>query len=150
MSVSIRETTPSEAQTASLLKASHALMEASFPPEENFFLDLDALADPSVTLFAAESDGQVLGVAALARKEGYAELKSMFVVPEARGLGIARRLLSRVEATAAAEGIPVLRLETGDRLAAAVQLYSRAGFHETGPFGDYPETGSSLFFEKAL
>ena len=92
----------------------------------------------------------LLGCAALARQDGYAEVKSMFVPPEARGIGVARRLLVHLEGVAAGEGIPLLRLETGDKLAAAVALYERHGFARRGPFGRYEPNTSSLFYEKPV
>ncbi|WP_226626059.1 GNAT family N-acetyltransferase [Alloyangia pacifica] len=150
MSVTIRPVPPRDPRAEALLKASHALMESLFPPEENYFLDIDALCTPEITLFGAEENGVLLGCAAIARKDGYAEIKSMFVSPEARGLGLARRLLEHLETVARAEAIPLLRLETGDKLPAAVALYERTGFVPRGPFDGYVENSSSLFYEKAL
>ena len=37
-----------------LLKRSHALMQSLFPPEDNFYLDIDALAAPHIAFFVAE------------------------------------------------------------------------------------------------
>ncbi len=150
MSVTIRPVSPRDPRAEALLIASHALMESLFPPEENYFLDIDALCAPEITLFGAEENGVFLGCAAIARKDGYAEVKSMFVSPEARGLGLARRLLDHLERIARDEAIPLLRLETGDKLPAAVALYEQTGFVPRGPFGAYVENSSSLFYEKAL
>ncbi|MBE9637728.1 GNAT family N-acetyltransferase [Salipiger mangrovisoli] len=150
MSVTIRPVSPRDPNAEALLLASHALMESLFPPEDNYFLDIDALCTPAITLFGAEENGVLLGCAAIARKDGYAEVKSMFVSPEARGLGLARRLLDQLEAVAREEGIPLLRLETGDKLPAALALYESAGFAPCGAFGGYVENNSSLFYEKPL
>ncbi|EPX79574.1 GNAT family N-acetyltransferase [Salipiger mucosus] len=150
MALAIAPISPRDPHATALLRASHALMESLFPPEENHFLDIDALCDPSVTLYGAREDDVLLGCAALARAEGYAEVKSMYVAPEARGIGVARRLLMHLERVAAEDGIPLLRLETGDRLGAAVSLYEREGFLRRGPFGNYQANGSSLFYEKPV
>ena len=150
MPLTIAPANPKDPQAAALLEASHALMESLFPPDENHFLDLDALCADNIRFFAASEDGQPLGCAALAIKDGYGELKSMFVAPEARGLGVAARLLAHVEEQAAQMGLPLLRLETGDKLLAAVQLYEKSGFSRVEPFGEYTPNTSSLFFEKAL
>ena len=45
---------------------------------------------------------------------------------------------------ALAEGLPMLRLETGDKLAAAVSLYEDSGFTRRPPFGAYEDSPSSI------
>ena len=150
MSVSVKQADPSEPDAAALLRQSHALMESLFPPEDNFYLDIDALKAPHISFFIAEQNDQTLGTAALANKGDYGEIKSMFVSPKARGLGVGAQLLATLEETARALGLPVLKLETGDKLEAAHRLYARAGFTRCDPFGDYAKAGSSLFMEKPL
>lgn len=150
MTLSIRSETPFEPQALQLLRDSHALMEMLFPADENHHLDAEALAAPEVSFFVAETAGTLLGCIALMRGGDYAEIKSFFVAPEARGIGVGKRLLEHVEAVAREEGIAILKLETGDKLRAAGHLYRRHGYLPTGPFGAYRENGSSRFFEKPL
>lgn len=139
---------PREARA--LLEASHAMMMALFNPDSNHFLSLDALAAPDIAFFVARRDGRVVGCGALARRQGYGEIKSMFVDPAARGAGVAAALMARLEAEAAAQGLDLLRLETGNLLEAAHALYARCGFTVRGPFGDYPAHPQSVFMEKRL
>jgi len=141
---------PRGAEAAALLRQSHDLMGALFPPEDNFFLDAEALCTPDIRFFVALRGGETVGTGALALRAGYGEVKSMFVAEAARGQGVAEALLARIEAEARAHGLPYLRLETGDRLIAALRLYARHGFERRGPFGDYPDAASSVFMEKAL
>ena len=141
---------PRDPQATALLERSQALLRALFPPEDNFFLDLGALAAPDIRFFAARRGARTLGTGALALRTGYGEVKSMFVAEEARGQGVAEALLARIEAEARANGLPFLRLETGDRLGSALRLYARHGFVRRGPFGDYPDAASSIFMEKSL
>ena len=94
MPLAIHPVSPRDPRAMALLSESHALMNALFPAEENHYLDIDALCDEGITLFGAEESGELLGCAALARRDGYGEVKSMFVAPEARGIGVARRLLA--------------------------------------------------------
>ncbi|MDO6586028.1 GNAT family N-acetyltransferase [Salipiger sp. 1_MG-2023] len=150
MPLAITLVSPRDPRAAALLAESHALMDSLFPPEANAYLDIEALCDPSVTFYGAVEGGELLGCAALARKDGYGEVKSMFVAPVARGIGVARRLLEHLEAAAEREGLHLLRLETGDKLAAAVSLYERYGYKRREPFGGYQTNGSSLFYEKAV
>lgn len=150
MNLTIRPGDPHAPNIAALLKQSHALMETLFPPEDNFFLDLDALAAPHISFFIAEKDDAILGSAALADKGTYGEIKSMFVSTKARGLGVGAALLAHLEKVARTENHGAMRLETGDKLKAAIRLYTRAGFTQCGPFGDYPDAKSSVFMEKIL
>ena len=60
--------------------------------------------------------------------EGVAEIKCMYVVPERRGRGLARRLLDGLEAAAREAGYSTLRLDTGPQQPHAQRLYERAGY----------------------
>ncbi|MBE0453621.1 MAG: GNAT family N-acetyltransferase [Roseovarius sp.] len=135
---------------SALLRQSHALMRALFPPEDNFFLDIDALCAPDIRFFEAKRGAETLGTGALAIRADHGEVKSMFVAEAARGQGVAAALLARIEAEAHALGLPCLRLETGNVLHDAHRLYARHGFAPRGPFGDYPDAPSSIFMEKSL
>jgi ribosomal protein S18 acetylase RimI-like enzyme len=77
-----------------------------------------------------------------------AEMKRMWVAPEARGLGLGRRLLAEVESRAAKAGAKVLRLDTNRVLVEAIALYRRSGFVEVPPFNDEPH--AHHWFEKRL
>lgn len=133
-----------------LLEQSHAMMRAEFPPEENYFLDFEALRAPGIRFFAAREGEAVLGTGALAPKPGYGEVKSMYTAPAARGRGVAAALLRAIEDEARALGLPLLRLETADALTAAVRLYERMGFTRCGIFGDYRPNATSVYMEKPL
>jgi len=141
---------PRDSGPLALLEASHALMRATFPPEENYFLDVDALCEDHIRFFAARDGDQILGVGALALKPEYGEVKSMFTAPEARGKGVAATLLRQIEDAARDEGCDWLRLETGDPLDAAIRLYERCGFERCGIFGDYAPNNSSVYMQKKL
>ncbi|WP_129842131.1 GNAT family N-acetyltransferase [Streptomyces sp. RFCAC02] len=89
--------------------------------------------------------------------EGYApgdaEIKRMFILRDARGRGLARKVLARLEEEARAAGRTRLVLETGLRQPEAVALYSSSGFArlpaEQG-FGTYRDSPESVFFAKPL
>lgn len=150
MTIEVVPGDPRDPQATALLQQSHALMESLFPPEDNFFLNIDDLCVPEISFFVAQEGDTVLGTGALADKGGYGEVKSMFVLPDARGKGVGEALLRQIEATARSNGHGAMKLETGNVLYAAHRLYERAGFSKCGPFGDYPEANSSLFMEKKL
>lgn len=150
MSLTVEPGDPRDPAAAALLRQSHALMERLFPPEDNHYLDIEALTAPHISFFVARKAGETLGTAALADMGEYGEVKSMFVAEAARGLGVGAALLARLEAEARNMGLAALKLETGDVLHAAHQLYARAGFSACGPFGSYPQEGSSVFMQKRL
>lgn len=146
----VERTDPHAPRATALLQQSHALMQDLFDPEENHYLEIDALCADHIRFFTARAGGDMLGTGALAIKDGYGELKSMFVAPAARGQGVAAAIMRQIEDTAIEEGLPMLRLETGDKLEAAIRLYTRFGFEPCGPFGDYTANKTSVFMEKRI
>jgi putative acetyltransferase len=148
--VHVRHGNPQEPQAVTLLLASHALMQNLFPAEDNHYLSIEDLCAPDVLFLVAEMDQALCGTIALARKDGYGEVKSMFVAPQARGHSVARLMLQALEHEARDMQLPLLRLETGNKLEAAMALYNAHGFTLCGPFGDYTSNGTSVFMEKAL
>ncbi|EAQ08064.1 GNAT family N-acetyltransferase [Yoonia vestfoldensis] len=143
-------TDPHDAQATALLQQSHALMQALFPPEDNFYLSIDDLVASDIHFYTGRIGDVILGTGALRVCDGYGEIKSMFVDEAARGKGVADAILRQIEDQARSLSLPLLKLETGNILHAAHKLYARHGFTPCGPFGDYPETASSVFMEKRL
>ena len=133
-----------------LLEASHSMMQEMFPPEENYFLNIEELCEPDIHFFVARDGDIVLGTGALAVKTNYGEVKSMFTSPDARGKGVAAALLRQLEDQARELGLEVLKLETGDPLKSAVRLYERHGFVRCKIFGEYLPNASSVYMEKPL
>lgn len=79
---------------------------------------------------------------------GVGEIKRMWVAPEARGLGVARRLLAALEDHARALGLATVRLDTNRALAEAQSLYRRSGYRPAKRFNDNPY--ADFWFEKDL
>lgn len=69
---------------------------------------------------------------------GVGEIKRMWVSPEARGLGVGRRLLESLEGVARERKLRVVRLDTHSCLSAALRLYRTAGYREIPPYNDNP------------
>jgi putative acetyltransferase len=130
-----------------------AYARATTLPDEVYALDVDALADPSVTFFSFRAGGELLGVAALKQLSAdHAELKSMHTAEAARGQGIGRRLVEHLLAVARERGYARVSLETGagPAFAPARELYARAGFAPCPPFGDYRASPNSTCMTLAL
>jgi GNAT superfamily N-acetyltransferase len=66
------------------------------------------------------------------------EIKRMYVVPGARGRGVARRLLVALEEAARALGYTVARLDTGPHQPHAQALYESAGYRPIANFNANP------------
>jgi putative acetyltransferase len=133
-----------------LLQTVASWSDGLYPPESRHGLDLAAYQRPDVTLFVARERGVALGCGAYQlHGDGSAELKSMFVVPEARGRGVGQAILAAIE-HALRGRVATLRLETGVKQLAAIRLYEAAGFRRRGPFGSYRDDPLSIFMEKPL
>src|SRR5712691_5176907 len=91
------------------------VLSADYPPENRHGLPLEAIFQPHVRFFVATLDGAPAGCGGVAFFDGFAEIKRMYVRPAARGQGVARAILGRIEAETRAVNLPVLRLETGDK-----------------------------------
>lgn len=83
-------------------------------------------------------------------EDGDAEIKRMYVVPAARGRGLARRILAALEDSAREAGRVRTVLETGTPLPEAVSLYASSGYVPAPNFGLYRDTPESRCFQKRL
>ena len=150
MQIRIEAERPLRPDVEALLRQSRSMMAGLYPPESCHGLDLAAYERPEVTLFVARGHGVALGCGAFQlHHDGSAELKSMFVAPQARGRGIGRAILEVIEAAVRGRA-SALRLETGVKQLTAIGLYEAAGFRRRGPFGSYRADPLSVFMEKPL
>lgn len=94
----------------------------------------------SETLFlVAYCDGNPGGCGALVVEDAtIGEIKRVWVAPNARGRGLARRLLHRLEDLARERGLGLLRLDTNRALAEAQALYRSEGYAEIPRYNDNP------------
>jgi len=123
--------------------------EAGFDPALSISATDDEMSPPAGLFLLATLHGEPAGCGALKFRPGArAEIKRMWVAPEARGLGLGRRLLTELEARAAARGGRTLRLETNRALTEAISLYRSAGYREVAAFNDEPY--ADHWFEKML
>ena len=123
--------------------------DAGFDPAFSIPADALELTPPAGMDLLARLRGRPVGCGALKlHGDAPAEMKRMWVAPEARGLGLGRRLLSELEARARAAGAAVVHLETNRALTQAIELYRRSGFVEVAAFNDEPY--AHHWFEKRL
>ncbi|MEE1739044.1 GNAT family N-acetyltransferase [Streptomyces sp. BE147] len=115
------------------------------PPNGLYLLAYDASGNPVATGGWRAQERNEEGYS-----DGDAELKRMYVVLEARGNGLARRLLAALEADARAAGRTRMVLETGDQQPEAIALYTSSGYAPCEKFGHYRTYESSRCFAKPL
>ncbi|MBL8583562.1 MAG: MarR family transcriptional regulator [Rhizobiaceae bacterium] len=109
----------------------------------------NSMAPPTGCFLVVRLFGRPIGCGGLrSLASGTGEIKRMWVAPEARGLGVARRLLAALEDKAVDLGMHAVRLDTNRALAQAQSLYRKAGYHAIERFNDNPY--ADFWFEKRL
>ncbi len=81
--------------------------------------------------WAIERDGQLVGTSAyypVSRGENAVEIRKMYLVPSARGQGLGRFLLERLERAIADRGFRTIWIETASALVEAIALYESSGY----------------------
>jgi putative acetyltransferase len=146
----VRAVDPNSPDATELLAVLDEYQSGLYPPASTHLLPAADLARRGAVFLGAFDGGRLVGCGGYVRCDGYGEVKRLFVRPDARGRGVGEMLLAELERRARADGLPVLRLETGVRQPAAVRLYERAGYAQRGPFGDYSDDPLSVFMEKRL
>ncbi|WP_037914962.1 bifunctional helix-turn-helix transcriptional regulator/GNAT family N-acetyltransferase [Actinacidiphila yeochonensis] len=125
------------------------LFDTGFDPARSLLPDAGELKPPNGVFLLARLHGEPVGCAGLKLPaHAPAEIKRMWVAPDARRLGLARRFLRELEARAVDHGRLLLRLDTNRVLDAAVALYRATGFEEVAAFNDEPY--AHHWFEKRI
>jgi ribosomal protein S18 acetylase RimI-like enzyme len=110
-----------------------------FRPDRALPLTVSDITRPRGLVLVARRNGEAVGCGAVKLLEdGVAEIKRMWVAREARGRRLGARILGALEAAAAGEGRTVARLETNERLTAALELYRTRGYREVPAFNTEP------------
>jgi DNA-binding MarR family transcriptional regulator/GNAT superfamily N-acetyltransferase len=145
---------PSDPRAQHCLREYVAELDRRFPggfdPARSISADAAELRPPAGVLLVATLPSEPVGCGALKFHDGQpTEIKRMWIAPAARGLGVGRKLLAELEASALAHGSTrVVRLETNEALGEAIAMYRSAGYAEVAPFNDEPY--AHHWFEKEL
>jgi len=81
---------------------------------------------------------------------GSAEVKRLYVRPDARGKGLSRVIMAGLEEAAARAGAVSIVLETGVEQPEALDLYTALGYERIQPYGEYMDDPRSVCFGKEL
>lgn len=137
---------------ADLRKAQRAELDARYGSDDHEPGAAPTAEDIDLFLVAiGDAGGTPAGCGALRRLDGdVAEIKRMYVVPAARGTGVATAILRALEEAAVDRGWTTLRLETGTEQPDAQRFYQREGYHRIPPFGAYAGSTLSVCYERTL
>ncbi len=123
--------------------------EAGWDPSRSISAEPDELTPPAGLILVAYLRQEPVGCGALKfHADAPAEVKRMWVAPNARSLGLGRRLLAELERHAREAGVATLRLETNRALSEAIALYRASGYQEVDAFNTEPY--AHHWFEKRL
>ncbi len=109
----------------------------------------------SLLLVVDDGEGRVIGCGGIAPLAGgdadTCELKKMYFLPEARGLGLGRELMMTLEEAARYRRYRVVYLETLGSMVEAAKLYQRLQYTPlAGPMGNTGHTRCGSFYAKTL
>ncbi|MGN9907899.1 GNAT family N-acetyltransferase [Phytohabitans sp. LJ34] len=137
---------------AALRKEQRAELDARYGGDDHEPGPLPSAADIDHFLVAVDPvSGAALACGGLRRLDATsAEIKRMYVVPQARGTGLATAVLRALEAAAVERGWTTMRLETGTFQPDAQRFYEREGYTSIPLFGVYIGSAVSVCYERNL
>ena len=110
---------------------------------------------PGSLYWIAEKDGKMVGGSGVYPTEGLpdgcCELVKLYLLPEARGIGLGKQLIERCFESALQLGYKQMYLETMPELTNAMGLYEHCGFeYLRGPMGNSGHFGCDMWMLKPL
>jgi putative acetyltransferase len=125
---------PDTADALLLIDELQTHLESFYPPESQHGFSVERLIKEGVAFFVLRVDGAPAGCGGI----------KLF------GREYGELLVDHLAAHARANGVTLLRLETGIQQQAAIRLYERLGFRRVPPFGPYTDDPVSRCYEKSL
>jgi GNAT superfamily N-acetyltransferase len=131
---------------AALFRAYAKALPVDLAPQ-GFGAELKSLpgpyAPPAGELLLAKRGDHVLGCIGLKSlaPPDVAEIKRLFVRPQARGAGVGKALVEATIKTAQALGYREIKLDTLPEMIPAIALYKSFGFAPIPPYGSHPYPG---------
>jgi N-acetylglutamate synthase-like GNAT family acetyltransferase len=153
MQISIAAEPFDSADARRLITSLDEHLATRYPPAQRFGPNLkpEQIAAGLGTFVIARADGRAVGCGALRKlDETSAEVKRMYVEPELRGHGVAKKILEHLEGVGRQLGVHRLVLETGIYQAEAIGFYHQAGFEPVRCWGEYAESVTSVCFGKTI
>jgi pimeloyl-ACP methyl ester carboxylesterase/GNAT superfamily N-acetyltransferase len=152
LSIRVQEGRFDTPEPAALVSEYVAEIKAMYPewtPDVPPRMDARDVEPPDGRWLIAYRNGRAVGCAGLKRlDEQTAEIKRIYVRPEARGDGVARALITRVEELARETGYTTIRLDTGAKQQASVALFLSSGYQAIADYNGNPV--AAHWFEKQI
>ena len=153
-SIIVKQVNPEQPEVYALIHELDQYLMDRYPAESNHLDSVKTLQGDNVAVFAAyvNQKAQACGAIKLMEDDGpYAEVKRVYVSPESRGLGLAKKIMQSLEAYALENEYEVFRLETGTEQPESIGLYKALGYEVRGSFSDYPDDDPyCVFMEKTI
>lgn len=135
-----------------LLEEYFAYRASTFPTPGGYRIvhpDPDLFTPPRGTFVVVHDDGHAIGCGGIRMlSPTRAEIKHLWVRPEARGRGLGRELLTELEKRAGELGATEAVLDTNASLDAAASLYQGSGYESIPPYND--NSNATNWYSKAL
>lgn len=147
----LRVEPPSSPDARRLIAALDEDLAQTYPRDVIFGLHEDDHDETRMLFFVGRLGGRAVACGALRSLDAdVGEVKRMYVLPQWRGAGLSRQVLSAIETAAVIRRHRLLRLETGRLSPAPLALYRSCSFKEIPPWGEYAGNEYSICFEKEL
>ena len=133
-----------------LVKQLDAYLKITDGDEHDFYNQFNNIDVIKHTVVAYINNKPVGCGAFKAFEEDAVEIKRMFTTPDARGTGIASKILVELELWAKELNYKSCILETGIRQVEAVSFYKKNKYESISNYGQYKDVANSLCFKKNL
>ncbi len=149
MMISIKRTSSENLDFCSLIELLDKDLQLRYPGTQQNFDAFNVIKQDAKVIVAYDDDIAVgCGCFRATENENIVEIKRMFVKAEKRGKGIAKSILTELEAWALEEGMISAILETGINSPEAVSLYKKLGFEQIENYEPYINSDDSICMRK--
>ena len=148
--ITLKRTDSDNPDFISLVKALDAYLALKDGDDHQFYSQFNKIDKIKHVVLAYENDKPVGCGAIKAFENDAMEVKRMYVLPENRNKGIARKILAELESWAGEMSFKKCVLETGKRQPDAIALYERCGYRQIPNYGQYIGIENSVCFEKPV
>jgi len=146
----LKRTNSEDSDFINLVKSLNAYLSVVDGEDHAFYMQYNTL-DRLKQVIVAYSDDLPVGCGSFKAFNNEAvEIKRMYLAPDFRGTGIAKKILTELELWAKELNYKKCKLETGKRQIEAVAFYKKNNYGLIPNFGPYIGIDNSLCFEKEL
>lgn len=152
MTVVVKTENPHDTICIELVRELSAELGSMYATDGTALFTPDDVTIPRAAFVVAWLDNEPVGCGALRPMDdtSIAEVKRMYVRQSARGKGISRQILTKLEELAAEFAYAAIQLETGIYQLQAIGLYDSSGYARISCYEPYVDSPHSICYEKRL